>query len=91
MLYRLIGFGVPGMFPPDALEVDLTHGWAAVPDDVKGAVLETAGAAYMNPDVSTSSESIDDYSVHSAPNIGGMMLSPSAAMLADLYRGTVMA
>lgn len=91
MLYRLIGFGVPGMFPPDAMEVDLTHGWAAVPDDVKGAVLETAGSAYMNPDVSTSSETIDDYSVHSAPNAGGVMLSPSAAMLADLYRGTVMA
>jgi hypothetical protein len=91
VLYRLIGFGLPGVFPPDALEVDLTHGYATVPDDVKGAVLETAAGAYKNPDPSTSSESIDDYSVHSAPNAGGVMLTPAAALLADLYKGTVMA
>lgn len=91
VLYRLIGFGVPGMFPPDLVEVDLTHGYAAVPDDVKGAVLESAGAAYMNPDITTKSESIDDYSVSSAPNSGGVMLSPAAQALADLYRGVLMA
>ena len=90
VLYRLIGFGVPGMFPPDALEVDLTHGYAAVPDDVKGAVLETAASAYISPDTTTTGETIDDYSVHFSSLNGGMMLSPSAAMLADLYRGTVM-
>lgn len=91
VLYRLIGFGVPGMFPPDMVEVDLTHGYAVVPDDVKGAVLESAGAAYMNPDITTKSESIDDYSVSSAANSGGVMLSPAAALLADLYRGTLAA
>lgn len=87
VLYRLIGFGTPGVFPPDMVEVDLTHGYAAAPDDVKGAVLETAGAAYSSPDVTTKSESIDDYSVSSAPNSGGVMLTPDAAKLADLYRG----
>jgi hypothetical protein len=91
VLYRLIGFGNPGVFPPDALEVDLTHGYATVPDDVKGAVLETAATAYVSPDMSTTGETIDDYSVHFSSANGGMMLSPSAAMLADLYRGTVMA
>lgn len=87
VLYRLIGFGVPGMFPPDMVEVDLTHGYATVPDDVKGAVLESAGAAYMNPDITTKSEAIDDYSMSAAPNSGGIMLSPAAQALADLYRG----
>jgi hypothetical protein len=91
VLYRLIGFGVAGMFPPDAVEVDLTHGWAAVPDDVKGAVLETAATGYMGPDNTTTGETIDDYSVHFSSTTGGVMLTPSAQTLADLYRGTVMA
>lgn len=91
VLYRLIGFGVPGMFPPDLVEVDLTHGYATVPDDVKGAVLESAGAAYSSPDVTVKTESIDDYSVSSAANSGGVMLSPAAMALADLYRGTIAA
>lgn len=91
VLYRLAGFGTPFAFPPDLLEVDLTHGYATVPDDVKGAVLETAGAAYSSPDVTTKSESIDDYSITSAANSGGVMLSPAAATLADLYRGTLAA
>lgn len=90
VLYRLIGFGVPGMFPPDAVEVDLTHGFSAVPDDVKGAVLETAASAYVSPDTTTTGETIDDYSVHFSSLNGGMMLSPSALTLADLYRGTLM-
>lgn len=91
VLYRLIGFGVPGMFPPDMVEVDLTYGYATAGDDVRGAVLETAGAAYMNPDVSTASEQIDDYTVKSVPNLGGMSLSPAALVLANLYRGTIAA
>lgn len=88
VLYRIGGFGTPGQFPPDMVEVDLTYGYAAVPDDVKGAVLESAGAAYSSPDVTVKSESIDDYSVSSASNAGGVMLSPAAQSLADLYRGT---
>lgn len=91
VLYRLIGFGVPGMFPPDMVEVDLAHGFATVPDDVRGVVLETAATAYVNPVAATISEQIDDYAVKSAPNIGGMMLTSSAAALADLYRGTIAA
>jgi hypothetical protein len=91
VLYRLQGFGVPGRFPPDLVEVDLTHGYAAVPDDVKFAVLETAGGAYSSPDVTVKSESIDDYSVSSSADSGGMALSKSAQDLADLYRGTIMA
>lgn len=91
VLYRLIGFGVPGMFPPDMVEVDLTHGYASAPDDVRGAVLETAATAYTDPVAATISEQIDDYAVKSAPNIGGMMLTPSAVALADLYRGTIAA
>ena len=91
VLYRLIGFGVPGVFPPDMVEVDLTYGYAAVPDDVKGAVLESAGAAYSSPDVTVKSESIDDYSVSSAADAGGVSLSKSAQSLADMYRGTIAA
>lgn len=88
VLYRLAGFGTPGAYPPDLLEVDLTHGYTTVPDDVKGAVLETAGAAYVSPDVTAKSESIDDYSISRAANSGGVMLTPAAEKLADLYRGT---
>lgn len=91
VLYRLIGFGVPGTFPPDMVEVDLTYGYATVPDDVKGAVLESAGASYMSPDVSVAQEQIDDYMIKSAPNTGGVSLSPAAEKLADLYRGTIAA
>jgi hypothetical protein len=87
-LYRLAGWGVRCAFPPDMVEVDLTHGFAAVPDDVKGAVLESAAAAYSSPDITVKSESIDDYSVSSAANTGGVMLSPAAETLAELYRGT---
>lgn len=91
VLYRLIGFGVPGMFPPDMGEVDLTYGYATAGDDVKGAVLETAGAAYMGPDITTAAETIDDYTIKMAPNAGGMSLSPAALALADYYRGTLAA
>ena len=77
-LYRLAGFGTPGSFPPDVVEVDLTYGYAAPPDDVRGAVLESAGASYSNPDITVQSDSIDDYSVSSAANSGGVSLSQSA-------------
>jgi hypothetical protein len=91
VLYRLIGFGVPGIFPPDMVEVDLTYGFATVPDDVRGAVLETAAAGYQGPDVTVVSEQIDDYRIQMAPNTGGVSLTPSAAKLADFYRGTLAA
>jgi hypothetical protein len=91
VLYRLIGFGVPGMFPPDMGEIDLTHGYAAPGDDVKGAILESAGASYMSPDITVAQESIDDYVIKSTPNLGGVSLSPAAKMLADMYRGTIAA
>lgn len=91
VLYRLIGFGVPGVFPPDMVEVDLTYGFATVPDDVRGAVVESAGAAYQGPDITVAAEQIDDYRIQMAPGTGGVMLSPAAAKLADLYRGTIAA
>jgi hypothetical protein len=91
VLYRLIGFGVPGMFPPDMVEVDLTYGYTTAGDDVKGAVLESTAIVYENPDPATVAEAIDDYSIKTAPNTGGLMLSPAAEKLADLYRGTLAA
>jgi hypothetical protein len=87
ILYRLQGWGIPGRYPPDLVEVDLIHGYAAAPNDVRGAVLETAATAYQAPDNTTASESIDDYTIKFT-NIGGMMLSPSAMDLAARYRGT---
>lgn len=90
-LYRLIGFGFRWAFPPDVIEVDYTYGYTAVPDDVKGAVLETAGAAYMGPDITTAAEAIDDYSIKMSPNTGGIQLSPAAAALADWYAGCLVA
>jgi hypothetical protein len=91
VLYRLIGFGVPGMFPPDMVEVDLIHGYATCPDDVKGAVLESAGVAYEHPDAALIAEAIDDYSIRTATMLSGFQLSQGAQTLADLYRGVFVA
>lgn len=88
-VYRKLGFGSWWAFPPDLVEIDYTHGFASVPDDVKGAVLESAGAAYSSPDITTKSESIDDYSVSSSAASGGIMLSLSAQALADYYAGAL--
>lgn len=89
-LFRRMGFGIPWRFPPDLVEVDYTYGYPnPVPDDVVAAVLESAGAAYRSPDITTSSESIDDYSIKSVPNTGGMRLSDFARDLADWYAGPV--
>jgi hypothetical protein len=88
-VYRRLGFGNWWRFPPDLVEIDYTHGYTTVPDDVKGAVLESAGAAYQNPDISIKSESIDDYSV--STNQGGIALSPSAQRIADYYAGVLVA
>ena len=90
-VYRRLGFGNWWSFPPDLVEIDYTHGYTTVPDDVKGAVLESAGAAYMSPDITVKSESIDDYSVSSAADSGGVMLSSAAQMLADFYAGALVA
>jgi hypothetical protein len=90
-IYRRSGFGIPWRFPPDLVEVDYSYGYATVTDDVVAAVLETAAAAYRSPDLSVISETIDDYSYRSAPNIGGMSLTPSARELADFYAGPVLA
>lgn len=95
-LYRVIGWGrifgptiatAPYVgFPPDLVEVDYTYGYATVPDDVKGAVLETAGVAYNSPDPSALAEAIDDYSVRSSADGGGLQLAPGAQLLAEYYR-----
>lgn len=86
-LYRRIGWGRWSAFPPDLVEVDYTYGYATVTDDVAGAVLESSAAAYSSPDITITSEAIDDYTVRSAPRTGGMALSESAAALADWYAG----
>jgi hypothetical protein len=91
VLYRQAGFGYCWSFPPDLIEVDYTHGETTVPDAVKGAVLETAGAIYSSPDITVVSESIDDYSVRTSPTTGGFQLSPAAKDLADWYRGALVA
>lgn len=85
-LYRSSGFGT-WAFPPQTVEVDLTHGYATVPDDVKGAVLDMAALAYAVPVGAVTSESIDDYSVRFG-NSSSVRLTPIAEDLADRYRGT---
>lgn len=90
-LYRAAGFGASCTVPPDLLEVDLTHGYTSVPDDVKGAVLETAAQAYIIPVAAMVSESIDDYAARYVASGGGMQLTPSARELAEGYRGVFVA
>lgn len=83
-LYRAAGFGFCAAVPP-VVEVTYTYGYPAVPDDVRGAVLESAALAYTNPDLAVR-EQIDDYAVQRAVNSGGVGLTPSAAKLAHDYR-----
>jgi hypothetical protein len=89
-VYRLTGFGTSCAIPPDKVEFDLTHGQTTVPDDVKGAVLETAGQAYEIPVGALVAETIDDYAVRYATG-GGMQLTDWAQRLAGMYRGTLAA
>lgn len=86
-LYRLAGFGWWGMFPPEEVQVDLTYGYATVPDDVKAAVLEIAGQAYDVPLGVVASEQIDDYAVRYVTTGGGLQMTGYARDLAAGYRG----
>lgn len=85
-LYRYAGFGYRGMFPPDQVDVDLTYGQIAYPDDVKLAVLEIAAGIYDHP-TSEISEQIDDYVVRYDPS---NKISPAGRPWQDVaasYRG----
>jgi hypothetical protein len=90
-LYRVSGLGYRYAWPPDQLDVDLSYGYAAVPDDVKGAVLEVAAQAYDVPVGAVVSEQIDDYAVRYATTGGGLRLTESAANIAAGYRGLLLA
>lgn len=83
-LYRSTGWG-GHTWHPSKVEVDYTYGYTAVPDDVKGAVLEMAGAAYSNPTLVTR-EQIDDYAVQYASVAAAMALTPAAEKTANHYR-----
>lgn len=95
-LYRTVGWGnvlgptlatAPYLaFPPQLVEVDHTYGYTTVPDDVKGAVLESAGAMYQNPDLTAVAEQIDDYRLELSRTDGGVQLSAAALKLAAYYR-----
>ena len=90
-VYRAAGFGTSWVVPPDEVQIDLTHGYTSVPDDVKAAVIETAAAAYAVPVSAVVREAIDDYSVQYSAAGGGVQLTPSARDLALMYRGTLAA
>lgn len=83
------GFGGYYAGLPSILEVDLIHGYAVVPDDVKYAVLDMAGALFDNP-TGAMTESIDDYTVR-YDTTGQARSSHSWRDVAMRYRGTVMA
>jgi len=87
-LYRAAGFGYRYGWPPDALEVDLTHGYATAPDDVKLATLEIASGLYDNPS-GVVSEAIDDYTVR----YNGVPILPGRPWreVAAGYRGVLLA
>jgi hypothetical protein len=88
-LYRSAGFGYRYGWPPDEVEVDVTHGYTTVPDDVKLAVLEIAAGLYENP-IAAVSESIDDHTVRYDPNSRMTAGRPWRDVAAD-YRGLLVA
>lgn len=87
VLYRRTGtFGTPMRFPPDLVEVDLSHGYATASDDVKLGVLQIAAESYANPVGAVVSESIDDYTVR----YDGRAIAASGRHWSDIaagYRG----
>lgn len=95
VLYRKTGtFGNPfrsNWFPPDPVDVDLSHGYTTVFDDVKAAVLETAATAYAQPVGGVVAEQIDDYRVQLAPNASGIRLTEYAKTVAASYRSVYIA
>jgi len=98
-IYRQAGFGLwytafgaTGAWfgpPPAEVQIDLTYGYAAPTDDVKGAVLECAAAIYEQPDGTVTAENIDDYAVRYMQL--GRKLTPGAQALAELIRGPLVA
>jgi hypothetical protein len=89
-LYRSAGFGYRYSWPPDVIDVDLTHGYTSVPDDVKRAVLDMAAADYDNP-TKVASEQVDDYRI---TYYNGTPIAPSGrpwAEVAASYRGLLVA
>jgi hypothetical protein len=89
-LYRSAGFGYRYAWPPDQVDVDLTYGKTAVPDDVKLAVLEIANGIYEHP-AGWSSLTIDDYTVRYDPS---NKISPAGRPWQDVaadYRGLLIA
>ncbi len=90
-LWRPGGFGTSCTIPPDKVEIDMTHGYAAPTDDVKAEVLDVAAQAYDIPVGAVIAESIDDYAIRYATTGGGLQLTPSARDLALSYRGTLVA
>lgn len=90
-LWRPGGFGTSCTIPPDEVDIDLTHGYAAPTDDVKAEVLDVAAQAYDIPVGAVIGESIDDYAVKYATAGGGLQLTASARDLALSYRGTLVA
>lgn len=90
-LWRQGGFGSSCVIPPDKVEIDLTHGYAAPTDDVKAEILDVAAQAYDIPVGALVSETIDDWAVRYATTGGGLQLTASAKDLALSYRGTLVA
>lgn len=83
-LYRLLRWGGTSTYASPVV-VTYTYGYTTVPDDVRGAVLESAAAAYSNPQMVVRTQ-IDDYSEQRAPAAGGINLTPSALATAARYR-----
>jgi hypothetical protein len=85
-LYRAAGFGYRWSFLPDQVDVDLTYGYTAAPDDVKLATLEIAAGLYDNP-TGVASEQVDDYTVryNGTPIVPGRPWRDVAAS----YRGVL--
>lgn len=88
VLYRSDGFGDRYTNPPAALVVTYTHGLADVPADVKTAILDTAAAAYTNPDQMRTENVGSTGGTYTGV---GFSLSLSARALAALYRRAAVA
>jgi len=88
---QLLRLGRCWTWKPRAVVVTFTHGYATVPDDVKGACLQMAGRAYQNPGSGLRSHGVDDFTETFAVdvNAAGVVTDADATLLKSYARPAI--
>lgn len=71
--------------PKTAVAVTYSHGFATIPDDIRGVCLSAAARAYENP-AAVQAESVASYSVTHGAEARGVALTGTERDVVDRYR-----